>query len=277
MPAPRQLDPELSPVHYFGAEFRRARETTNMSQGAFAATVPCDTSVVSRVEAGEVAPSDGFIEAMTRAFPNLDWLVRFWRASSKWSKNRPVPRWFEDYTRAEGEAHTLRIWQPLIIPGPFQTADYARELFRVEQPDLTDDELDEQVTARLSRQSIFGKADPPNTWVVLDEPVLHKAVGSPKVMREQLLQLADMGDRPYISIQVIQGVHPGLAGSFQIASVDGKPDLMLIEAVVEDQTTERGAFVRKVGVTFERLRGFALPCAASRDLILKVAEEQWNK
>jgi hypothetical protein len=136
MPGPKHLDPELSPLHFFGAEFRRARETAGMSQGAFAATVPCDTSIVSRVEGGELAPSDAFIEATSRTFPDRDWLVRFHQASPKWSKNRPIPRWFEDYLRAEREAHTLRIWQPILIPGPFQTGEYARELFRVEQPDL---------------------------------------------------------------------------------------------------------------------------------------------
>jgi hypothetical protein len=139
--------------------------------------------------------------------------------------------------------------------------------------------LDEQVALRLGRQGIFDKPEPPNTLVVLDELVIQRLVGSPKVMHDQLLQLADMSARSYISVQVIpasSGVSPGLAGCFQIASVDGKPDLMLIEAVVEDQTTERGTFVRKVAVAFDRLRGFALPCAASRDLILKVAEEKWN-
>jgi hypothetical protein len=250
-----------------------------MSQGAFGATVPCDTSVVSRVEGGELAPSDAFIEATRRAFPDADWLVRFHLVSPKWGRNQPIPRWFEDYLGAERDAHTLRIWQPLIVPGPFQTPDYARELFRVEQPDLTDEGLDEQVALRLARQSIFEKLDPPNTWVVHDELVLHRLIGSPKVMHDQLLQLADMSTRSYISVQVIPastGVNPGLAGTFQIASVDGKPDLMLIEPVVEDQTTERSAFVRKVAVAFDRLRGFALPCAASRDLILKVAEDKWN-
>jgi DNA-binding transcriptional regulator YiaG len=278
MPAPKQLNPELSPLHYFGAEFRRVREAAKMSQGTFAATVPCDVSTVSRIEGGELGPNDAFVVAMLGAFPELAWLGRFYEASRKWS-NGPVPPWFEDYLRAETQAHTLRIWQPLIVPGPFQSSDYARELFKVEQPDLTNERLDEQVAARLERQNIFDKSEPPNTWVVLDEAVLHRCIGSAKVMHDQLLQMADMSLRSYVSLQVVpasSAVHPGLAGSFQIASVDGKPDLMLIEAVVEDQTTERGSFVRKVTVAFDRLRGFALSCAGSRDLILKVAEDKWN-
>jgi hypothetical protein len=77
-------------------------------------------------------------------------------------------------------------------------------------------------------------------------------------------------------VQVIEtksGAHPGLAGSFQIASVHGKPDLMVMEAVVEDQTVERATLIQQVTVAFDRLRGYALSCAASRDLILELAEE----
>jgi len=64
----------------------------------------------------------------------------------------------------------------------------------------------------------------------------------------------------------------GLAVSIDYESAD----LMLIEAVVEDQATGRGAFVRKVGVRSGRLRGYALPCTASRELILTVAQAQRN-
>lgn len=277
MPAPRKLDPDLSPLHYFGTEFRRAREAARMTQGEFAELVPCHLSIVSRVEAGEITPNGAFIEAISKAFPDCDWLIRFYRSSLRWDTG-PVPRWFEDYFRHEQEAHTLRIWQNNLIPGPFQTDAYARELFKVEQPEISDERLDELVEARLRRQDIFGKTSPPNMWVVMDEVVLRRLIGSPKIMHEQLLKLADMSRRSCISVQVIEtssgsGLHPGLAGSFQIASVHGKSDLMLVEAVVEDHTIERTALIQEVTVTFDRLRGYALPCAASRDLIVKVAEE----
>ena len=45
-----------------------------------------------------------------------------------------IPRWFEDWLRAEREATTLRIWQPLIVRGLLQTADYARALFAAPAP-----------------------------------------------------------------------------------------------------------------------------------------------
>jgi transcriptional regulator with XRE-family HTH domain len=279
MPAPREIDPGQSPLHWFGKEFRRARDAAGMTQGAFAAIVPCDVSLVSRIEGGELTPNDAFVAAIRRTFPDRDWLVRFCEASPRWNKTPKVPIWFEDYLRQEREAHTLRLFHTSLFPGPFQTADYARELIRVVQPTATEERVDELVDARLARQRIFDGPDAPNTLVVLDEAVLHRCIGSVKIMHEQLVHLATISTRPTISVQVIEagaGAHPGLAGSFQIASVHGKPDMMLVEAVVEDQTVERAAFVQRVAVTFDRLRGYALACAASRDLLLKLAEEIWN-
>ena len=49
---------------------------------------------------------------------------------------------------------------------------------------------------------------------------------------------------------------------------------MYVEAV-EGITLERSALVRKSAVVFDHIRGEALPRTASRDLMLKVAEE-WN-
>jgi hypothetical protein len=279
MPAPREIDPGQSPAHWFGKEFRRAREAAGMTQGAFAAIVPCDVSLVSRIEGGELAPNEAFVAAMRRTFPDRDWLVRFCAASPRWNKTTGVPKWFEDYLQHEREAHTLRLWHTSLIPGPFQTADYARELIRVVHPTATEERVDELIEARLKRQGMFEGSDAPNTLVVLNEAVLHHPIGSAKIMHDQLVHLAEMSTRPTISVQVIEarsGANPGLAGSFQIASVHGKPDLMLIEAVGEDQTVERAAFIQRVAVTFDRLRGYSLSCVASRDLMLKLAGEIWN-
>jgi len=52
---------------------------------------------------------------------------------------------------------------------------------------------------------------------VLDESVLHRQIGTPKVTYDQLAHLADMSERSYISVQVVPasvGAHAGLACAF---------------------------------------------------------------
>ena len=277
MPAKRDLDPGASPLHFFGAEVRRAREAAGMTLADLGALVPCDASTVSKIEAGLLRPTERFVAACIETFPPLEWLGRFYEESQMWGDGA-IPRWFEDWLNAEREATTLRIWQPLLVPGLLQTADYARALFLGGLLNPSEDAIDQLVAARLARQSIFDRPDPPNLWIVLDEIVLHRLIGTPKTMYDQLLQVADMSMRSYMCVQVVpasSGAHAGLAGSFYIASVRGNPDLLYMDAV-EGVTIERSALVRKATIEFDLVRSDALARNASRDLILKVAEERWN-
>jgi hypothetical protein len=190
----------------------------------------------------------------------------------------PVPTWFEDWLQAEGEAQSLRIWSPILIPGLLQTAEYARALFWVEQTDTSDDAIDALVAARLERQAILDRADPPDVVVVLDEAVLHRLIGSPQVTHDALVRVAEVSQRSYVVVQVVpasNGANAGLAGAFDIAAADGTAETLRMDALAE-QTIEKRSVVRKAAVTFDRVRGDALPRDASRDLILKVADERWK-
>jgi transcriptional regulator with XRE-family HTH domain len=264
-------------LHFFGAEVRRAREAAGMTLADLGATVPCDASTVSKIEAGILNPTERFLEACTEAFPGSDWLARLYHDSRTWGDG-PFPRWFEDWLNHEREASSLRIWQPLIVPGLLQTADYARALCRAGILNTGDEAVEQLVDARLARQRIFDRSEPPNLWVVLGEPVLHRLIGTPKTTYDQLVQVADMSMRSYICVQVVPastGAHAGLSGSFYIASAAGKPDVLYVDAV-EGMMVERNALVRKAAITFDLVRSDALTRNASRDLILKVAEERWN-
>jgi hypothetical protein len=280
MPYIRPLNPSASPLAFFGAEVRRARERCEprMSQAQLGAICHCDGSVVSRVEGAECDPPEGFAPGCDEAFPNMfGWFSRFYLEYRLWGDS-PIPRWFEDWLIAEQHATTLRIWQPVVIPGLFQTADYARALFEAAQTDISQESLDDMVTARVARQAIFDTTTPPQVIAVLDEAVLHRLIGSPAIMHDQLTRLAAMSERPFITVQIIPsstGAHAGLAGSFMLATVDGKPDMLHIDSV-EDQLTDRIPLVRKAVVAFDHVRGDALPRTISRELILKVAGEQWT-
>ena len=167
----------------------------------------------------------------------------------------------------------------MLIPGLLQTPEYARALFLAAQTDTSDDAISALVAARLERQAVLDRADPPDVVVVLDEAVLHRLIGSPEVMHDALVKVAEMSRRPCVVVQVVpagNGANAGLAGAFDIATADGMPETLRTEAV-EDQTTEKRSLVRKAAVAFDRVRGDALPRDASRELILKVAEERWKQ
>jgi hypothetical protein len=165
-------------------------------------------------------------------------------------------------------------------PRDLQTPDYARALFRAWQPSTGEDAVEELVTARMERQGIFSRPTPPALVAVLDEAVLHRLIGSPKVMHDQLVYLAEVSSsRPGITVQVVPagiGAHAGLLGGFAIASAEGSPDYVYMESPDQGQTTELPSVVGKLALTFSTLRADALPRAASRDLTGKVAEQPWT-
>jgi len=271
-------DPDTDPRAFLGGELRRGRMAAGFSsQEALAAKLGFDRTVVTKAETGKRPPTADVLVAWCVAC-RMDEelftrLARLARAS-----DGPVPTWFEDWLEAEGEAQSLRIWSPTLIPGLLQTADYARALFLAAQSDTSDDLIDGLVTARLERRAILDRAGPPDVVVVLDEVVLHRLIGTHEIMRDALVQVAELSRRPNVVVQVIpasNGANAGLGGAFDIAAADGMPDTLRMEGV-EDQTIEKRSLVRKAAVAFDRVRGDAMSRGQSRDLILKVAEEIWK-
>jgi hypothetical protein len=79
----------------------------------------------------------------------------------------------------------------------------------------------------MARQNILDRTGAPQLWCILDEGVLHRAIGGAKVMRSQLYRLAEVAEHPRTTIQVIRsgGAHAGLLGGFIIADLDSKPSV----------------------------------------------------
>ncbi|MGH3189275.1 MAG: DUF5753 domain-containing protein, partial [Streptosporangiaceae bacterium] len=130
------------------------------------------------------------------------------------------------------------------------------------------------------RQAILDRADAPEVLAVLDEMVLHRLVGSPEVMYDALVHLAELAERPNVQILIVPasvGANAGLSGDISLASGDGSPDALHTDAVPEGHTTESRELVRRATIVFERVRRHALPYGLSHDRIMEVANEKWKQ
>lgn len=269
-----------NPKTFLGAEIRRARIAAGYSSAeAFAAKLGFDRSVIAKAETGDRPPTQAVADAIEAelegAFP-AGFIGRMAELARR--HDGPIPTWFEAWLEAERAAQVLQIWQPLLIPGLFQTADYARALFMAAQSDTSDDAIDALVSARMERAFILNKADPPDVACVIDEHVLHRMIGSSDVMADQLAHMIDMSERPNIVIQVVpvgNGANAGLGGAFDVATADGAPEVVRSEATVADVTSENRTQVRKAQVAFSRIRADSLPRVPSRNLI-REAMERWK-
>jgi transcriptional regulator with XRE-family HTH domain len=268
-------DPETDPRAFLGRELRRARVAAGFSsQETLAARLGFDRTVIAKAETGDRPPTDDVLSAWSEECGLDAELFGRWAALAR-RTDGPIPSWFESWLEAERLAHMLRIWQPLVIPGLMQTAEYARALFIAAGADQ--DRADDLVTVRLDRQAILDRPDHPHVVAVIDESVLHRLVGSPQIMSDQLARVADLAERPDITVQVLPsetGANAGLSGAFDLASGDGAPEVLRMEAV-EDVTVESRSLVRQATNIFVRVQADALPRMASLALIREAAE-QWK-
>ena len=272
----KDRNPETNAAAFLGAELRRARLAAGLSQEVLARETGFDRTVITKAETGERPPSEDVMSALAEKL-SLDDMVGRLAVLARKSKG-PYPDWFQDWVEAEKVAKVLWYWAPLLVPGIFQTEAYARAILGAD-PD-SGENLDDLVQGRLERQQILSRPKRPTVTVIVDEAVLHRCIGSPKVMHDQLLHLADMSERPRIYIHVIPaevGTHAGLMGAVSVADLDDDgTGIVYLEAIVRPQTTEDSEVVSQVRLTVNALRAEAQPRGASRDLITKVAEERWT-
>jgi transcriptional regulator with XRE-family HTH domain len=276
-PRTQSRSPQSDPAALLGDELRELRKLAGYrSQDDVAVSVGTDRSVIGKAETGELPPTPDLLTALLDTYEVNGQLRRVYerlnlvaRARQDPSKLHMAP-WYE----TEARAHTLRYWAPTIVPGIAQTAAYAADLFRALGVDETKAvELDE---IRTSRQAILMRPEPPDTTILLWEPVLHHQIGSCETMREQLTTLVELSGR--VMIQVVPsdiGANAGVGGPIGLAATDDAPELLVSSALVEDLLTNNPVPVRKASATFNRVRGDALTVQESRARMTK-AMERWQ-
>lgn len=273
MPAPLELDPTASPLAFFGAELRKYRKKAKLSQEQLAEIVRFSPSLVGLIERAQRTPSKDLVQLCDEALGAEGELLRLWPLLSR----EASPRWFREWLDIEQEAHTLRTWQPLLIPGLLQTEEYARAMLRGE-PGVTDEQVEKAVQARLERQVILSRPNPPMLWVVLDEGVLQRPIGGRATIRRQLEHLVEMAKRPRVAVQVVPlalGITTGILGGFVIAQIAGSPDIVYYESTGRGQITDRSEDIIALHTRYDAIRAEAHPQHVSIEL-LREAIKAWT-
>jgi transcriptional regulator with XRE-family HTH domain len=243
------------------------------SQDALARDLNVDRSVVTKAESGNRFPSDKVLLKWCELC-HLDPAKILAKARKARDAEETIPTFFETFREVELIAHTVRTWNPMIVPGPLQTPEYARGLSVVLREE--EDRIEDLVAARIDlQQKMFNRPKPAALLAVMDEGVLRRRVGSQELMHRQLMHLADQGQRQHVGIQIVPAdseVNAGHVGAFTIASAHGAPDVLLSDGV-EDVTTELRPAVVRAHMIFDQIRLHALSGPQSLELIGKVAKE----
>jgi transcriptional regulator with XRE-family HTH domain len=264
------------PRAVFGTVLRHYRQQAGLSQEQLGSLVFLTGDMIAKVERGDRAASDRLVEQCETHLNANGGLSILWEELGGLLHQRGYPGWFAPWTEREAQAVRLRSFELAVVPGLLQTDGYARAL-------LTDrigfnGDVDEAVAARLARQAILDRDDPPEFFVVVDEAVLHRPVGGPDVMAGQLKHLVEMSGRSTIVtvFPAATGVHDGLQGAFIIADFADGSSAAYLETGLRGMVMQDTEDVTALEATWDRLAAEALPRSASVKLIEEVAQE-WNR
>ncbi|KUM84546.1 helix-turn-helix domain-containing protein [Streptomyces pseudovenezuelae] len=180
---------------------------------------------IRRLEKAEVALKPLYVEKLLETYgadrQEIDEFVELAERANEpgwWHTYRDVlPNWFSAYVSLETGARTLRTYEPHYVTGLLQTHAYARGVLRGGFPQEADEDLARRVDLRLRRQSLLDRSDAPTLWVVMEEAVLHRLVGGPEVMREQIERLLEVSELDHVSVDVVPftaGAHVGACAPF---------------------------------------------------------------
>ncbi len=262
-----------------GQEMLRLRETAGLTREQVAERTHYDQSSIWRLETAKNRPQRRTILVLLELYgikkpddqgrylellqksSELNWMSGFEEA---------LPEDYQTYISFESSANKLTAYDNAFVPGQLQTQKYARAVIRGVHPTLPEEDVTRRAEVRARRQESLA-ARSVMQWLVLDEAILHREVGGPEVMQEQLQHLSDQASRKDIMIQIVPfsaGAHPGLQGPFTIMEFP-PPDLALIyiETLTGNLFLEKPDEVELYRANFQQLIAQALSPTDSLNLI----------
>ncbi len=184
---------------------------------------------------------------------------------------------YATYVGLETEAVAISAFQSSVVHGLLQTADYARAGHEGAMPLLSLDQIEKQIEAKLTRQRILTRDNPPRFTVVLDEAALHRVVGGRQVMAAQLAKILDTSALPNIVVQVLPyevGAHPAVESNFAIVELPTPtPGVVFVEGLIGSTYLERDEDLTRYRIIFRKLESIALSPKGSLDLIRKLLHD----
>jgi transcriptional regulator with XRE-family HTH domain len=262
---------------------RRAREAAGLTQGQVAEELEWSISKVNRIETGDVKVSSSDLAALLRLLNVTDPAVvadfaeqgRASRRRGWWNEppvGRHLPPTYRQLIEFEAGATVVRCFHPALVPGILQTEAYAQEILDTWQQELEPDVREARVQTRLRRRAtILDRPDPPYYLLILDESVVWREVGGPKVMAEQLELVLQLARSARLQVRILpfrEGTPWTAVGGFFLCDVEEEENVLLYqESAFGDQVVQASDQVRYYRARFDRMWELSLDEDASARLM----------
>ncbi|WP_405653548.1 helix-turn-helix domain-containing protein [Streptomyces sp. RK9] len=258
-----------------GARLRELRTDAGLTGKDVAARLRWQRSRVSRLETGKQTPTPTDLDQWAAAAGEPDTAAglksrlrgirsqqRAWRRQLASGHRGVQERYVAEYRRTSA----LRGYEATVVPGLFQTPDYAHHLL-LANADLmgTPRDTEAAVRARVKRQEVL--YEPDKTFrVLLWEGALHALVCPREVMAGQLDRLINLIGMPSVSFGVVP-----LGAPMRITPRHGfwifDEERVVVETINTELRLESADDLALYGRVWDRLSESALHGAAARRLL----------
>ncbi|UGT64245.1 helix-turn-helix domain-containing protein [Nocardia asteroides] len=278
------------PRRQLGRHLRELRQESGLTIAEVARLIERGAGTVQRLETGtphRIRLLD--IEALCRVLhadqtltDAMMGLARQGNDPSWWHEYGDlIPEGFDVYIGLEAAAASSTSYG-IIVPGLLQTPSYAEVMIRTVYPDNESSDISRRVQMRLHRQKLVTRTwRPMHATVLLDEHALHRVVGSPAIMSQQLRHLADLSTRENIEVRVVpfNAASPlgDVIGPYFIldfapdAKGTSEPPVVHLESFTGSLYLEQSESVERYRMAHRALTRVALNPQQTRDLLRQAA------
>jgi transcriptional regulator with XRE-family HTH domain len=265
-----------------GALLRKLRTEQGLTVEQAAEQLMFSMSKLSRIETGHGVPTRRDIRDLCDLYgvtdeAERDHMMNLVAEAKQQAWWQSYDLGYATYVGLEADAVSIAAFQSSVVHGLLQTAEYARAGHEGAMPLLDADQIRSQIEAKLTRQCILTRGDPPGFGVVLDEAALHRVVGGRQVMAAQLAKILDMAALPNVMVQVLPyevGAHPAVESNFTILQLpDPTPGVVFVEGLIGSTYLERDDDLVRYRQIFRKLESIALSPQGSLDMISRFMHE----
>jgi transcriptional regulator with XRE-family HTH domain len=266
---------------------REAREARHLTQSDVAEAMDWSLSKVIRIESGEVSISTNDLRLVLSYLGITDKkLIESLVEAAKSSRTRQQPWWQQSPFREhltpasrrlvefELQARTTRTYHNITLPGRLQIPSYAEASLTNWRGELDESVIDARLKARLRRREAFLAAKGYQVHLLIDESVLYRTTGDPRILADQLAELLRLIDLKRITLRIIpfrfEGPQPSF-GMFEILYLGEDGDetnaVIYIEDYLSDHVIDDHTKVSGHREKFDQLWDLATAEPASQKII----------
>lgn len=219
-------------------------------------------------------PTPGFTELCDRVLETGGALTRLLPLLHR----EAYPSWFRPFVEMEAEAISIQEFEVQVIAGLLQTEDYARAILN-SWPPKKPDEIERRLVARLERQRILDRPDPPLLSFVLDESVLRRPMGTAAMMAAQLQHLIDVAELRNVQLQILtfdRAKHVPNDGSFIVLELPKNERYIYVEGPGNGRLIPDAHLVAGYVRAYDAARCQALPVEDSIEMIERVKRDLYE-